>query len=67
MQEDWQKEATPEEKRWIEALLSEARRPSLFAGNAFYWMTCVAFELIQAGMAPLFWLLSGTFAISVLG
>ena len=67
MQDDWQNEATPEEKRWLEELLFEARRPSLFAGNTFYWMTCVAFELLQAGMAPLFWLLSGTFAISVVG
>ncbi len=60
MQDKWSDEQILE-------LIREESRPSLFAGNAYYWMVCAAFALLQVGMSPLYWMLSGAFAIDAQG
>lgn len=66
MRDDWLDEL-PDQYSWIREMLRDVMRPSLFAGNAYYWMVCAAFAILQAGMAPLYWMLSGTFAIDAQG
>lgn len=39
------------------------KRPSLLVANGFYWAVGVVFTLVQAGLTPLYWLLTAVWAI----
>lgn len=39
------------------------KRPSLLAANGFFWAVGVVFALVQAGLAPLYWLLTAVWPI----
>ena len=47
----------------VSDLAHYVRRPSYFAANGFYWAVAVAFALMQAGLAPLYWLLSAVWDV----
>lgn len=57
-------------ENWFEDVLElvhYVKRPSLLAANGFYWAEAVLFALMQAGLAPLYWLLNAVFPISAAG
>lgn len=57
-------------ENWFEdvpELVHYVKRPSLLAATGFYWAQAVIFAIMQAGLAPLYWLLSAVFPISSVG
>ena len=57
-------------ENWFEdvpELAHYVKRPSLLAANGFYWAEAVIFAIMQAGLAPLFWLLSAVFPLNAAG
>lgn len=57
-------------ENWFEdvpELVHYVKRPSLLTANCFYWAEAVIFAIMQAGLTPLFWLLTGVFAIDAGG
>ena len=57
-------------ENWFEdvpELVHYVKRPSLLAATGFYWAEAALFAIMQAGLAPLYWLLSAVIPISAAG
>lgn len=58
------------DQEWLEdvpELVHFIRRPTIFAANAFYWAMAALFALMQTGLAPLYWFLTGLWNINANG